>query len=98
MHREERGAGQLGFTEKDFKVCDLCGALNRVENTECFVCGWYGSFHTDPETVRRVMDEFEREHGGLSDNLIAEELLPDEGTGPSWFSTFIERLKNFFNG
>ena len=98
MHREERGAGQLGFTEKDFKVCDLCGALNRAENNECFVCGWYGSFHTDPDTVRQAMMEFEERYGGLSETLVAEELLPDEGSGPSWFSTLIEKIKTFLGG
>ncbi|HOM71033.1 MAG TPA: hypothetical protein PLU88_04865 [Armatimonadota bacterium] len=98
MHREERGSGQLGFSEKDFKVCDLCGALNRAENTECFVCGWYGTFRTDPETVRQVMAEFEAEYGTLNESIVAEELLPDESSGPGWFATFIEKIKAFLSG
>lgn len=95
MHREERGAGKLGFSEENFKVCRLCGALNRIENNECFVCGWYGAFHTDAETVKKVIEEFESKYGRLNESLIAEELLPDEQSGPSWFSMMIEKIKRF---
>lgn len=98
MHREERGPGQLGFSERDFKVCDLCGALNRIESEECFVCGWYGVFHHDMETVRKALREFEEEHGGLSETLLAEEILPNERSQPGFFSNIIERIKTFLNG
>jgi len=98
MHREERGSGQLRYSEKDFKVCDFCGALNRAENTECFVCGWYGVFHRDPDTVRQAIMEFEERYGGLNETLIAEELLPDQSSGPGWFSILIEKIKMFLSG
>lgn len=97
MHREERESGQLRFSERDFKVCDFCGALNRVENSECFICGWYGVFHRDPDIVKQAIMEFEEQYGGLNDNLIAEELLPDESRGPGWFSTLIEKIKLFLS-
>lgn len=98
MHREERGAGQIGFSEKDFKVCDLCGALNRVSNSQCFICGWNGMFHQEEEVVRRAMREFEQRYGGLNNSVIAEELLPDEQSGPGFFSSAVEKIKRFLGG
>jgi hypothetical protein len=73
---EERGPDRLRFTERDFKVCDLCGALNPVTNPSCFVCGWSGRFHDDAETVREAMRTVESEHGGLDRSLFAEEVVP----------------------
>lgn len=98
MHREERGPGQLGFTQQDFKVCDLCGALNRVRNHECFICGWSGAFHNDPETVREAMRQFEQRYGGMTQTLISEELLPDERSLAGGLSGIIEKIKHFLSG
>lgn len=41
--------------EPRLKICDLCGAPNLMENTECHVCGWRGRFHTEPRRVRQVI-------------------------------------------
>ncbi len=38
------------------KICELCGAPNLMENTECHVCGWRGRFNTEPSTVRSVIE------------------------------------------
>ena len=32
-------------------LCTLCGTLNHEGNTECFTCGWHGSFSRDPQSV-----------------------------------------------
>lgn len=98
MHREERRAGQIGFSEKDFKVCDLCGALNRAANNECFICGWNGYFHQDEKVVRNAMREFADRYGGVNEAIIAEELLPSQVCGPSFFATLIDKIKAFFSG
>lgn len=98
MHREEKGAGHIGFSERDFKVCGLCGALNRVDNDACFICGWAGIFHYDPDTVRQVIREFEQERGGLTETLLSEEILPNESPGPGFLSTLIEKIKVFLSG
>jgi fructose-1,6-bisphosphatase/inositol monophosphatase family enzyme len=42
--------------EVRLKICDLCGALNLVENSECHVCGWRGHFSTEPAKVRSVIE------------------------------------------
>ncbi len=42
------------------KICDLCGAPNLMENTECHVCGWRGHFSTDPAKVRSVIEAARR--------------------------------------
>ena len=97
MHREERRTGQIAFSEKDFKVCDLCGALNRIANNQCFICGWNGMFHQEEVLVRRAMKEFEVHYGGINNTVLSEELLPDEPTGPGLFATLIEKIRCFFS-
>ncbi len=42
--------------EVRLKICDLCGAPNLMENTECHVCGWRGHFSTEPAKVRSVIE------------------------------------------
>lgn len=76
MQWQERGPDKLGFTERDFKVCDLCSALNPVTNATCFVCGWSGRFHNDTETVRDAMQTLESERGDISGSLFTEEIVP----------------------
>lgn len=76
MERHERGPERIGYSERDFKVCDLCGALNPATNTECFVCGWNGRFHTDRETVREMMEQTASEYGGLTESLFVRQVVP----------------------
>ena len=76
MYWQGPGPERIGFTERDFKVCDLCGALNPVANDECFVCRWNGRFHTDRETIRDAMNELAGEHGAISESLFAQEVVP----------------------
>ncbi|MEZ5164010.1 MAG: hypothetical protein R2688_09750 [Fimbriimonadaceae bacterium] len=40
-----------------FKVCPLCGALNVIENCECFVCRWQGEFDCQEAMVRMKVHE-----------------------------------------
>ena len=68
-------------SEKDVKLCALCGALNHRKNTECFTCGWRGVFEREPSTVhlawQRLYDEFEcvdMEHITGSHSLPLNEL------------------------
>jgi hypothetical protein len=100
MQWEDRDrAGRLGFTEKDFKVCDFCGALNLVTNTECFVCSWRGTFHRDSERIREAMRVLEMEHGQLTEALFAEEVVPDQLLPrPGVWQRLVERIKSFFTG
>jgi hypothetical protein len=42
--------------EVRLKICDLCGALNLMDNSECHVCGWRGHFSTEPAKVRSVIE------------------------------------------
>jgi len=89
MQWQERGPDGLRFTERDFKVCDLCGALNPVTNPTCFICGWSGRFHDDSETVRDAMRHMESEYGGLDKSLFAEEVVPSTPPKPGfWFEAW----------
>jgi hypothetical protein len=100
MHWEDRDRpGRLRFTERDFKVCDFCGALNLVTNTECFVCSWKGSFHRDSDTIREAMLTLEREHGQLTEALFVEEVVPDVlPPRPGFWNALMYRVKRFFTG
>ena len=50
-------------TEKDVKICSLCGALNHMKNSDCFTCGWGGIFEKDQAMIhlawQRLYDQFE---------------------------------------
>lgn len=41
---------------ESFKVCPLCGALNALEQRECFVCRWSGEFVHDVGRVERALE------------------------------------------
>ena len=97
MEWQERGPDRLGFTERDFKVCDFCGALNPVANAECFVCSWSGRFHTDRETIRDAMQSLEEHYGGLSESLFVEEVVPSIPPKVSLWSEFWDSLRRLFS-
>lgn len=60
------------FQATDLKLCDLCGALNLADNTECFVCRWRGHFERRPEVVKLAMEVLERRHGRLEAALLTD--------------------------
>ena len=66
-----RGTGQPGqgrlieLTPSELKLCELCGWLNLETNTECFVCGWHGTFEHNPEAIRAAVELTVRQHGRL---------------------------------
>lgn len=35
----------------NLKLCPLCGAVNAMANSECFVCTWHGRFEHDAEAI-----------------------------------------------
>ena len=57
---------QLTVNERSLKRCDLCGALNLLQNLQCFVCGWHGHFIRDPELVAGSLEEMVRVEAELS--------------------------------
>jgi hypothetical protein len=69
-----RGAvGSAGpITDKDLKVCELCGALNLEDNEECFVCSWRGSFDRRPFVLQNARELVERNHGRLGRDLVTD--------------------------
>lgn len=96
MQWQERGPNRLGYTERDFKVCDLCGALNPVTNAECFVCGWNGMFHTDRETIRDAMRTLEEQYGGLNESIFEEEVLPSTPPRSSFWTGLWKSIIRIF--
>jgi hypothetical protein len=98
MRHEERKSEWTGFSIKDFKVCDLCGALNRVTNNQCYVCGWNGKFHKEEEIVTDAMREAVERYGSLSEAVLAGELLPDAPSERGFLTNLIDKVKQFLNG
>lgn len=96
MEWHERGPDRVGYTERDFKVCDLCGALNPALNAECLVCGWTGRFHTDRETVRDAMVSLQSEYGELNESLFEEEVVPSTFPHSFWGNVW-GSVKRFFS-
>jgi len=96
MDRQDRGPHELGFTERDFKVCDFCGALNPMANTECFVCNWTGCFHTDGETVREAMWALESRFGDLTESLFVEEIVPSTPPKQGLWADFWGSIRRLF--
>ena len=97
MEWQERGPDKLGYSERDFKVCGLCGALNPAANAECFVCNWSGMFHTDRETVVAAMRTLEQDHGGLSESLFVQETVPSTPPRPSLWSGLWGSVRRIFS-
>ncbi|MCL5105684.1 MAG: hypothetical protein M1133_16450 [Armatimonadetes bacterium] len=97
MERQERGSDKLGYDEHDFKVCDLCGALNPVANDECFVCGWRGWFHYDAETIKDAIRSLKGEFGQLDASLFVEEVVPSTPPRPSLWAEVWGSLRKLFS-
>ena len=45
----------------DVKLCALCGTLNHKKNTECFTCGWRGTFDYDKRLLGLAWERLYRE-------------------------------------
>ncbi|MBX3111495.1 MAG: hypothetical protein KF857_05740 [Fimbriimonadaceae bacterium] len=74
---------------ENFVVCPLCGALNVIENEECFVCAWHGAFDDDPSLVESQLDEIVRRCPGL--------VRTQPNVAPArFFHTLIHRLRALF--
>ncbi|HRK20655.1 MAG TPA: hypothetical protein PLX06_02540 [Fimbriimonadaceae bacterium] len=58
-------ASRYGFSSEpdfrrlplDLKRCPLCGTINAADNGECVMCGWFGSFERDPESIEEGLYE-----------------------------------------
>lgn len=97
MEQYEQGPDRIRYTERDFKVCGLCGALNPVTNTKCFVCSWSGIFHSDRETIRDVMNELESDQGRIDESLFFEEVVPSTLPRPGLWSGIWRALRKIFS-
>lgn len=53
-----------------FKVCPLCGGINSVEVSSCFVCSWHGEFENDPIAIASSFDDLLERCPGLMEAVI----------------------------
>ena len=56
-----------------FKVCPLCGAVNVLANSKCFVCTWAGRFIEDEAHIETCLYQMVFRCPELLDVLIDEE-------------------------
>jgi len=83
MRRQRmRRAERTGFAEHDFKVCELCGALNPAANHECVVCGWRGRFENEPAAVQRSIQDWRAQMAASNDPYWSEDADLAEYLGP----------------
>lgn len=96
MHWQDRGPEKTGHSERDFKVCGLCDALNPADNTQCHVCGWNGWFYRDKETVRDAIRQVAERYGSVDDTLFVEEVVPSTPPKPGVWADVWESLRRLF--
>lgn len=53
-----------------FKVCPLCGGINSVEVSSCFVCSWHGEFDNDPVAIALSFDDLLERCPGLMEAVL----------------------------
>ncbi|MGI4792089.1 MAG: hypothetical protein ACRYFS_24975 [Janthinobacterium lividum] len=46
-------------SQKNVKLCELCGTLNLESNKECWTCRWYGSFSRDEQVISLAWQRLE---------------------------------------
>ena len=97
------GGSRRAVSEKEVKLCALCGALNFNKNAECFTCGWRGVFEEDESTIhmawQRIFDQFESvelEHITGSRTYTVGEL--GAFTGVAKNTTVGSRIKAWWRG
>ena len=76
----------------NLKCCPLCGVLNAVQNSECFVCGWYGRFDHDPALIEACLVELLERCPELVD-AMAE--VPSAPALP-WWRRVVEGARGLF--
>jgi len=103
-HDEGRSeAGTNGFEPSDLKICDLCGALNLAQNTECFVCRWHGRFERRQEIVKLALEVVERKYGRVDEALLSDSCSSsfdperDDRHLTGRLSGVFDRIRRWFN-
>ena len=62
---QSRARSEIELRESDLKKCELCGWLNLVSNSECFVCGWRGRFERSPDAIHTSVELMIRRFGRI---------------------------------
>lgn len=96
MQWQDKGPDKIGHSERDFKVCGLCDALNPAGNTHCHVCGWSGWFYRDKETVREAIRAMAERFGGLDESLFVDEAVPSTPPKPGVWADVWDSLRRLF--
>lgn len=47
------------ISQKNVKLCELCGTLNLLTNKECWTCRWRGSFSRHEQTIMLAWQRLE---------------------------------------
>ena len=58
------------LTVENLKLCPLCDSLNAKSNNSCFVCGWRGTFQSDPKKLIANLKLLMLQCPELADNVM----------------------------
>ena len=49
--RQQESRQLAKISQKNVKLCGLCGTLNLASNKECWTCRWHGGFSRNEQTI-----------------------------------------------
>ena len=98
MSKEAKLKGRFlpdSVSQNDLKICDLCGRLNLVANSSCFVCGWRGHFDDNPNSIETCIELAVRQNGRLELHHLTDPetyVPPVPPAFPNTFSSWLNRI------
>jgi ribosomal protein L40E len=57
-------------SQREIKICTMCGALNHIYNRECHNCSWTGRFDDEADEVSAVLEEVKQQLGLVTANDV----------------------------
>jgi hypothetical protein len=83
----------------DVKLCTLCGTLNYRGNTDCFTCGWHGSFSQDQPIIELAWMRFESLYEEIrAEHITAKLRRPVGDFGADRPASLLERMSGKITG
>lgn len=93
MNFGETNKSNRTVRKADVKLCTLCGTLNYKTNTECFTCGWHGSFSLDQAMIHLAWTRYESLYEEIrSEHITAKHRRPVGDFGADRTASLLSRL------
>ena len=75
----------------EFKVCPLCGSVNRAECEECHVCAWHGEFEHNEFAIEYALQ------GGSAIPHLGRPSLSLKARALGWIRAVVARCLGRFD-